>query len=42
MTGLTSPDSMSSVSASRSRVFSEQISVVSRWLVNGESIRARS
>jgi hypothetical protein len=35
MTGLTWPDSMSSVSACRSCVFSEQMNVVSRWLVNG-------
>jgi hypothetical protein len=35
MTGLTWPGSMSLVSASRSGVFSEQISVVSVWPVNG-------
>ena len=42
MTGLTWPDSMSLVSAIRSGVFSEQISVVSVWPVNGERSSARS
>jgi hypothetical protein len=32
---------MSPLSASRSGVFSEQISVVSIWPVNGESIKTR-